>query len=155
MAEDVDSVGGNPTDQKPNIREAAPSNLTALTDWSTAFKDDLLAHTKHWALFASGLKTSLKQQTGDLLLAFETGEILNASRNILQYVYNFCGHFRNMKVTQQQSLTRAKGMGLPVDIVQMHESLIGKYQEKENAIRVVIDEMKQRAEALQAASSSS
>lgn len=41
---------------------------------------------------------------------------------------------------------------MPVDIVQMHEVLFRKYQEKEDGLRVVVEEMKQRADALQAGS---
>ena len=57
-----------------------------------------------------------------------------------------------MSLAQQHNLMNAKANSMPVDIVQMHEVLFKKYQEKEDGLRVVVEEMKQRADALQTGS---
>ena len=142
----------SPASQKHDMQGAAKPDPTALTAMAITFKEDLLAHIKHWALYASNLKRGLTEPAGKLHMAFEIGEILNTSRNILQYMCRYCGNFKNMKLAQQHNLMNAKANSMPVDIVQMHEVLFRKYQEKEDGLRVVVEEMKQRADALQAGS---
>lgn len=141
-----------PAGQKHNILVGAKPNPLALTAVARNFKVTLLRHIDEWALSAVGLKNALTEPGGKLLTAFETGEILAASRNILQYMSNYCVHFRNRKLTQQHSLTGVRTIGLHADIIQIHDCLVKKYHEKETKLRAVVEEMKQRLEELQAAS---
>jgi hypothetical protein len=126
-----------------------PTNQNA----AIAFKKALLGHIDKWALHARDFKETLTGPAGKLYLAFEIGEILSASRIILQHMYNYCVHFVNMKAAEQHNLRNARTMGLPVDILKAHESLVKTYLEKEKKLRVIFEEMKKRFEALQAASS--
>ncbi|KAM0708068.1 hypothetical protein Q7P35_004717 [Cladosporium inversicolor] len=152
MAENVVSAGGNPANQKHDFQEAAPSNLTSLTDLAihVTIKEDLLAHIKHWALHSDVVKQYFIPPAGKLHMALEIGEILTTSRSILGYMYGYCGLFRNMQVAQQRNLANAKANGTPLELLHAQESLIKKYHEKETELRVVGEEMQQRLEALQA-----
>jgi hypothetical protein len=137
-----------PANQKQTIQGVAKPDPMALTDTARTFKKALLGHIDEWALYTNTLKLALTESAGKLLLASETGEILAASRDVLRCIGGYCGHIGNMRLHQEQNLINVRANIMPVDIVHAHEYLVKKYQEKERELYVVIQEMKQQAEAI-------
>jgi hypothetical protein len=74
---------------------------------------------------------------------------VSLSRDVLQYVKNYCVLLRSMQQALQPLLMSARASGMPVDIVAIHDSLISKYKEKEQELRSEIEEMTQRTDELQ------
>lgn len=152
VAENLVPSDHKPADQEHDVRGAVKSDSLTLTTLANDLKKDLLSHTDEWMLYAGGHRLALAGFATRLRFATELDQVLAACRNILQWLNIYCEHIGALKLTQQQTLVDAKPSGIHVDIVQAHESLVATYQEKEKELRVVFEEMKQRVEALQAAS---
>jgi hypothetical protein len=142
-----------PTDQKHGVWGAVKSDPIDVTALAKDLQKDLLGHIDEWMTYAGRHRLALAGFEPRLRMAAQIGEVLAASRNILQWVNSSREHIGTMRLTQQQGLEDAGDSGIHVDIVIAHESLVKKYEEKEKELRVVFEEMKQRAEVLQAASS--
>jgi hypothetical protein len=149
IAENVGPGGDDPADQKRESLGAAKSDPTTLTASAEDLKRDLLGHSDEWMSYAGSHGLALMGFAVRLRMAAEVDQMLGASRNILQWLNSYCEHIGTMKLTQQQSLVDARGSGIHGDIVQAHECLVERYQEKEKELRVVFEEMKQRIEVLQ------
>jgi hypothetical protein len=122
-------------EQKNDIRGSAIPDPMALTALLDTFKKTLLDYMRKWATCAEEIKSYFLELTGKLYYATELGEIMNLSRNVLQYMKNYCILVRNMHHALQSLLMDSRATGMPVDIVAMHESLNRKYEEKEQGLR--------------------
>lgn len=142
----------NPADQKPEFPGAARSDPTNLTTLAKDLKRDLLGHSDAWMSYSCSHGLALMDFAVRLRMAAGVDQILVASRNVLRWLNGYCEHVGTMKLTQQQGLVDARDSGIHADIVQAHESLVAKYQEKETELRVMFEEMKQRTEVLQTGS---
>ena len=152
ITEEVPPSDYKPKDQKHDGWGAVKPDPMDVTALAKGLQEDLLGHVKEWILYAGRHGLALAGFKYRLQMATGIGEVLAASRNILQWVNSYCEHIGTMRLIQQQGLVDAGDSGIHVDIVRAHESLVEKYQEKEKELRVVFEEMKQRAETLQAGS---